>query len=110
MLRRPPTSTRTDTLLPYTTLFRSLLGGDCGNTVHAFEKALGIELQQLVITRGDDAAVIGKCAVDQLAGQHHPALASQREADLARRKIDLDIAVERQIGRASCRARGCQYG
>src|SRR3546814_13736441 len=25
MIRRPPTSTRTDTLFPYTTLFRSLL-------------------------------------------------------------------------------------
>src|SRR3546814_12467690 len=27
MLRRPPRSTRTDTLFPYTTLFRSLLNG-----------------------------------------------------------------------------------
>src|SRR3546814_2412067 len=26
MIRRPPRSTRTDTLFPYTTLFRSLLG------------------------------------------------------------------------------------
>src|SRR3546814_18792757 len=28
MIRRPPRSTRTDTLFPYTTLFRSLLPGD----------------------------------------------------------------------------------
>src|SRR3546814_4862420 len=28
MLRRPPRSTRTDTLFPYTTLFRSALGDD----------------------------------------------------------------------------------
>src|SRR3546814_10514587 len=28
MLRRPPISTRTDTLFPYTTLFRSLVGDD----------------------------------------------------------------------------------
>src|SRR3546814_14869514 len=27
MIRRPPRSTRTDTLFPYTTLFRSFLGG-----------------------------------------------------------------------------------
>src|SRR3546814_9486557 len=27
MIRRPPRSTRTDTLFPYTTLFRSLCGG-----------------------------------------------------------------------------------
>src|SRR3546814_10367540 len=28
MIRRPPRSTRTDTLFPYTTLFRSVGGGD----------------------------------------------------------------------------------
>src|SRR3546814_10238587 len=28
MLRRPPRSTRTDTLFPYTTLFRSAVGGE----------------------------------------------------------------------------------
>src|SRR3546814_11127471 len=28
MIRRPPRSTRTDTLFPYTTLFRSLLNGE----------------------------------------------------------------------------------
>src|SRR3546814_11084236 len=28
MIRRPPRSTRTDTLFPYTTLFRSVLGAD----------------------------------------------------------------------------------
>src|SRR3546814_19416730 len=30
MIRRPPRSTRTDTLFPYTTLFRSRHGGGCG--------------------------------------------------------------------------------
>src|SRR3546814_1740380 len=30
MIRRPPRSTRTDTLFPYTTLFRSGLGGGAG--------------------------------------------------------------------------------
>src|SRR3546814_16781643 len=29
-IRRPPRSTRTDTLFPYTTLFRSLVGGRAG--------------------------------------------------------------------------------
>src|SRR3546814_16734883 len=29
MIRRPPRSTRTDTLFPYTTLFRSLVGNRC---------------------------------------------------------------------------------
>src|SRR3546814_11531863 len=35
MIRRPPRSTRTDTLLPYTTLFRSLLGIDDDATIVA---------------------------------------------------------------------------
>src|SRR3546814_6929149 len=35
MIRRPPRSTRTDTLLPYTTLFRSEhVGGDTGALLH----------------------------------------------------------------------------
>src|SRR3546814_645895 len=33
MIRRPPRSTRTDTLFPYTTLFRSVLGGEGGHGV-----------------------------------------------------------------------------
>src|SRR3546814_16390301 len=33
MIRRPPRSTRTDTLFPYTTLFRSLGGGPNGAAV-----------------------------------------------------------------------------
>src|SRR3546814_14283290 len=37
MIRRPPRSTRTDTLFPYTTLFRST----CGDGIPAFRRALG---------------------------------------------------------------------
>src|SRR3546814_16100993 len=38
MIRRPPRSTRTDTLFPYTTLFRSL---DAGGRVWAGERLCG---------------------------------------------------------------------
>src|SRR3546814_1388637 len=38
MIRRPPRSTRTDTLFPYTTLFRSLRGNIAA---HAREDAVG---------------------------------------------------------------------
>src|SRR3546814_8473502 len=34
MIRRPPRSTRTDTLFPYTTLFRSVLADDPALVVH----------------------------------------------------------------------------
>src|SRR3546814_15928858 len=33
MIRRPPRSTRTDTLFPYTPLFRSAYGSQCEETV-----------------------------------------------------------------------------
>src|SRR3546814_13956405 len=37
MIRRPPRSTRTDTLFPYTTLFRSLFGSQRGRSAAVFE-------------------------------------------------------------------------
>src|SRR3546814_8322463 len=42
MIRRPPRSTRTDTLFPYTTLFRS---GDHILMLHFFEKTGNIQFQ-----------------------------------------------------------------
>src|SRR3546814_3440080 len=45
MIRRPPRSTRTDTLFPYTTLFRSRLGDiarDLGDTERAAQLVAGL--------------------------------------------------------------------
>src|SRR3546814_6956211 len=40
MIRRPPRSTRTDTLFPYTTLFRSSARFDaCAGTIHEYSGA-----------------------------------------------------------------------
>src|SRR3546814_2545059 len=63
MIRRPPRSTRTDTLFPYTTLFRSLarcetlfdyvLGGDDAPERHAAEAIadqIGIDLSRSAAT------------------------------------------------------------
>src|SRR3546814_17537610 len=43
MIRRPPRSTRTDTLLPYTTLFRSLVAQEAGGQGLQPCIAIGIE-------------------------------------------------------------------
>src|SRR3546814_14704236 len=78
MRRRPPRFTRTDTLLPYTTLFRSRRGsprrmpGRC--VAGAFEQA---RLHQV-----DEGA---RLRAEKLALAHHHAVA-------ARRKILADVA------------------
>src|SRR3546814_7041201 len=41
MIRRPPRSTRTDTLFPYTTLFRSCRGGPPGTPLSSSTRASG---------------------------------------------------------------------
>src|SRR3546814_10088905 len=41
MIRRPPRSTRTDTLFPYTTLFRSTIGHADGEGDHRGERGPG---------------------------------------------------------------------
>src|SRR3546814_11270125 len=42
MIRRPPRSTRTDTLFPYTTLFRSAWRGDVGREAHVVLHVAGM--------------------------------------------------------------------
>src|SRR3546814_9706830 len=41
MIRRPPRSTRTDTLFPYTTLFRSIAAGTTNNIIPETAEMLG---------------------------------------------------------------------
>src|SRR3546814_14437453 len=56
MIRRPPRSTRTDTLFPYTTLFRSPLIGAVENAAAGGAAA---ELVERVLAGGDDILVEG---------------------------------------------------
>src|SRR3546814_11368472 len=46
MIRRPPRSTRTDTLFPYTTLFRSTSRASGGDTAETVRRESSITLQQ----------------------------------------------------------------
>src|SRR3546814_18616870 len=54
MIRRPPRSTRTETLFPYTTLFRSHVVGDVGDG-HQQVPAAGI--LRIVVGLGEDGIV-----------------------------------------------------
>src|SRR3546814_5310295 len=57
MIRRPPRSTRTDTLFPYTTLFRSALGRRVGHADQRAPEHLPVELNRLLEVRYRDAGV-----------------------------------------------------
>src|SRR3546814_18402812 len=110
MLRRPPRSTRTDTLFPYTTLCRSEgVGGDGGLDLR--DRLGGSRTAQL----GQDL----RCGAEPvavwcpLAAGEHVAIAPEPPAD----NLIGDVVAglfrldgEPEIGRASCRERGWQYG
>src|SRR3546814_18579913 len=103
MIRRPPRSTRTDTLFPYTTLFRSKPcarptaptpdpspEGEGGNMTTIPEKRIDAIIER-------HAALQARMATGDMAPADFVA-ASKEFAEL-----------EPDVGRASCRERGWQY-
>src|SRR3546814_14939379 len=68
MIRRPPRSTRTDTLFPYTTLFRSGSGGgicQTGDDVFDRQGFVGYAAS------GDEGISSGPVAISAAACRHH---------------------------------------
>src|SRR3546814_13780663 len=107
MIRRPPRSTRTDTLFPYTTLFRSngreivLAYAEPGAVLGEIALLDGGERTASVIaTSAGTALQLGRNAMRDFVTSH-PDFAWSLMQQLARRL--------RKIGRASCRERVCQY-
>src|SRR3546814_432677 len=121
-IRRPPRSTRTDTLFPYTTLFRSILpvvswrlfdGGRVHAEIHAreatqWQAALAYE-QTVLAALGEAETAMGEYRAGLLALQRHQVAleAAQRSHDHAVRRhamgdtalVEL-LAVERQLHEA----------
>src|SRR3546814_20009976 len=100
MIRRPPRSTRTDTLFPYTTLFRSRSASLDNEEVDRARRVVLAGLrrdQEEVRQRGVRAPDLA--AVDDVAA-----------VDTPRARPDARHVGAAQLGRASCRERGCQYG
>src|SRR3546814_17192411 len=108
MIRRPPRSTRTDTLLPYTTLFRSA-------------DLAWLDLpQRHLLTLVDDAYPKALRDIAQpppvLFCQGDPELLSLPQLAIVGSRTATPQGLENaqafaaeQIGRASCRERVCQY-
>src|SRR3546814_10998178 len=103
MIRRPPRSTRTDTLFPYTTLFRSV-------------EAASILLREIItesfgINREARVAIL-RASIEAL---YYDAQGKLRDRPL-REPLEDVFALQTvpqmrdaEIGRASCRERVCQY-
>src|SRR3546814_14213877 len=115
MIRRPPRSTRTDTLFPYTTLFRSALGRNTARVGADHRPGPGDVAADILFghqkINGVDPAVVLDDEVDDRvlwAGAAHPGDLRQR---LAGKRLQLVVleAGQQEIGRASCRERVCQY-
>src|SRR3546814_3126104 len=106
MIRRPPRSTRTDTLFPYTTLFRSHLGGEAhrggGFRIVRGATAVGgdlgvVQLRQVLAQVGVRRQTV-RAAVDLGDGQGDPLAGRGRQAALAEGTGHAEVALER--GRA----------
>src|SRR3546814_12181523 len=113
MIRRPPRTTRTDTLFPYTTLFRSEL--TIGMLVDF--PPYGI-MNTENKPDGYDADVARQLAKDLGVKLNIvPVTGPNRIPYLLTNKVDVLIAslaitparAEQEIGRASCRERVCPY-
>src|SRR3546814_19501322 len=114
MLRRPPRSTRTYTLFPYTTLFRSASTGliDTGLQFEANDGGpMTNKLGSIVSVKGADANTdfsefdAGDNIMTQIEqdGDGNSTIRVALANDL---NVD---SVTTEIGRASCRERVCQY-
>src|SRR3546814_14842929 len=115
MISRPPTSTRTDTLFPYATLFRStaLPGVGQGEASHSGVVSFpggNAAILRMMLARMIPGAIAGDGRLAALAsGPIDFAKLDRAGAPLRIRGGATVTQVVHEIGRASCRERGCQY-
>src|SRR3546814_20475339 len=105
MIRRPPRSTRTDTLFPYTTLFRSIEEANARRQIGIGHAVASLRPgQAIVIIGGELLAIIIRHA-------RYPAGGGIVPAGLLRlcNAIIEPLAMTHALGRATCRERVCQY-
>src|SRR3546814_20082578 len=112
MIRRPPRSTRTDTLFPYTTLVRSEAAVDLGHEAAAVAGAVGVPPAVALAEELEGLADQVGTGQRQVVGGYVGGSRQQRRHDaqdavvVAYRQFDHVRGV--RYGRAPCRERVCQ--
>src|SRR3546814_4699785 len=101
MIRRPPRSTRTDTLFPYTTLFRSGsdhehdgVVADAGRALQVTGRGLGEELGEVRREAQEHRLAVGVAEADvvlhqlrALVGEHQPGVELAPVVDATARQL-----------------------
>src|SRR3546814_17369283 len=105
MIRRPPRSTRTEQIFPYTTLFRS--------ATMEFEAIDEGTIGQILVAEGTDNVKVGT-VIATIAGEGEEAASSPAPASARAEPVEAPSSSsateqEKKIGRASCRERVCPY-
>src|SRR3546814_18519554 len=100
MIRRPPRATRTDTLVPYTTRFRSLR-----ETNPAKKPQFDAMVANPPFSYRWEP---GEAMAEDMRFKNH-GVAPKSAADFAFLLHGLHYLKDDEIGRASCRERVCQY-
>src|SRR3546814_13530265 len=114
MIRRPQRSTRTDTLLPYTTLFLS------AKKARPAEKIVAGLKEALAVAKGEaEPHKIHKPKRNAAAKNAAAPVAAGRAKKLISIRLDQDVIdhfkaggtgwQSTKIGREACRERGCKY-
>src|SRR3546814_11167112 len=81
MIRRPPRSTRTDTLFPYTTLFRSQRP-DHAAEAHRADMAERLRVENLDAARHRHFRIVG-CGANKLGLDHRAAVEMRKQLRIA---------------------------
>src|SRR3546814_16916546 len=104
MRRRPQRSTRTDTLFPYTTLFRASEEGG-SEYKYKLSGARAVGARDIIENELSIQGISATTAVfrhGEVPGDHERYRAAVLE-------VESDTSYSEEIGRASCRERVCQY-
>src|SRR3546814_14448514 len=136
MIRRPPRSTRTDTLLPYTTLFRSAAAATQINLTVVKVGNTFVNLHLIDPTKDPYAGIRQSRNLREVATSYDPTFRAKNDVFQFNAEFSVSPEINLysqtsysrdnynstqdynrlnpgpvfQIGRASCRERVCQYG